>query len=89
MKNILKIVNDYIDDSDFDKWEYSIEKEIKELNMQIDYEYTRIKEINSPNEEIRRMIKKYNADIYEKFIVPKKNKIKALKIIRIVMCEDD
>ena len=88
MKNILNIVNDYIANRYYDMGEWEIEKEIKELNMQIDYEYTRIKEINSPNEEIRRMIKKYNADIYEKFIVPKKNKIKALKIIRILI-EDD
>ena len=89
MKNILKIVNDYIDDSDFEKCECSIEKEIKELNKQIDYEYTRIKELNSPNDEIRKMIKKHNADIYERFIVPKKKKIKALKIILILMCEND
>ena len=88
MKNILNIVNDYIANRYYDMSECTIEKEIKELYKEIDYEYTRMKKSNIPNEEIRKMIKKYNADIYEKFIVPKKNKIKALKIIRILI-EDD
>ena len=88
MKNILNIVNDYIANRYYDMGEWEIEKEIKELNMQIDYEYSRMKKSNSPNDEIRKMISKYNTDIYEKFIVPKKNKIKALKIIRILI-EDD